>query len=249
MSRTQRAVVTGSSSGIGRAIAMTLASRGTRVVACDIRPPDEELATHPLVEVVTADLADSAGREALLDVARAHGVHHLVNAAAILAPKAIADVSVDEFRHVLAVNVESTWFLCRDLGAHMQPGGSIVNFSSPSARWPYTVEAAVYGLTKLAIQGATRTFAVVHASRGIRVNAIAPGITDTPMQDEVLHEVARLRGVSYEHLSRERARLVPLGRSASPEEIARTAVWLLSDEASYVTGQCIYVDGGYIMSA
>jgi NAD(P)-dependent dehydrogenase (short-subunit alcohol dehydrogenase family) len=124
-----------------------------------------------------------------------------------------------------------------------------VNFSSPSARWPYTLETAVYAATKTAIQAATRTFAVALAPRGIRVNAISPGITDTPMQEQVLTEVSALRGLSYEELSSTRLKLVPLARSAPPGEMAGIVMWLLSDAAAYITGQCIYADGGYIMSA
>lgn len=244
-----RAVVTGAASGIGRAIALALADAGTSVVACDVRPIDGDLRRLPGVEVVVADLAETLGRQRLIDTVRQESVHHLVNAAAILAPKAIADVTVEDFRRVTAVNLESTWFLCRDVGSLLEPGGSILNFSSPSARWPHTVEAAVYGMTKLAIQGITRTFAIVYAGRGIRVNAIAPGITDTPMQEQLLRDVARIRGLSYQRLAEERSHLVPLDRSATPAEIAKSALWLLSDAASYITGQCIYVDGGYVMSA
>ena len=131
----------------------------------------------------------------------------------------------------------------------MVEGGASVNFSSPSARWAYTLETAVYGATKTAIQGVTHSFAIHHAPRHIRVNAISPGITDTPMQERVLREVSALRGLSYEDLSANRTNLVPLRRSAPPEEMAGVVVFLLSDAAAYITGQTIYVDGGYIMSA
>ena len=155
----------------------------------------------------------------------------------------------DVFRRHFTVNVEAVWFLCRDIGAVMNDGGAIVNFSSPSARWAYTLETAVYSATKTAIQGVTRSFAIHFAPRGIRVNAISPGITDTPMQERVLREVSRLRGLSYEDLSSSRTNLVPLKRSAPPSEMAGVVVWMLSDTAAYVTGQTIYVDGGYIMSS
>ncbi len=131
----------------------------------------------------------------------------------------------------------------------MEEGGSIVNFSSPSARWAYTLETAAYGASKTAIQGATRTFAIALAPRKIRVNAVSPGITDTPMQEQVLTDISAMRGKTYEEMSSERLKLVPLGRSAPASEMAGVVAWLLSDAAGYITGQCIYVDGGYIMSA
>ena len=135
----------------------------------------------------------------------------------------------DDFRRHFTVNVEAVWFLCRDVGAVMVEGGAIVNFSSPSARWAYTLETAVYSATKTAIQGVTRSFAIHLAPRGVRVNAISPGITDTPMQEKVLREVSVLRGLSYEELSANRTKLVPLERSAPAEEMAGVVVFLLSD--------------------
>ena len=95
----------------------------------------------------------------------------------------------------------------------------------------------------------TRSFAIALAPRKVRVNAISPGITDTPMQEKVLRQVSAMRGLSYEELSSNRTKLVPLARSAPPSEMAGVVLWLLSDAASYITGQTIYVDGGYIMSA
>lgn len=154
-----------------------------------------------------------------------------------------------DFRRHFTINVEAVWFLCRDVGAVMAEGGAVVNFSSSSARWAYTLETAVYGATKTAIQGVTRSFAIHLAPRHVRVNAISPGITDTPMQEKVLREVSELRGLSYEDLSANRTNLVPLRRSAPPEEMAGVVAFLLSDPAAYITGQTIYVDGGYIMSA
>ena len=131
----------------------------------------------------------------------------------------------------------------------MADGGAIVNFSSPSARWAYTVETAPYGATKTALQATTRTFAIVFAPRGIRVNAVSPGITDTPMQEQVLRDISKMRGLTYEEFAANRLNLVPLKRSAPPEEIGGVVIWLLSDASSYITGQTIYVDGGYIMSS
>ena len=245
----RRAIVTGAASGMGRATALHLAREGARVTAVDVNEEGLADARAAGCDAIVADLSSSEGRARVVESATTDPVTYLVNAAAILGLKPIWDVTPEDFRRIFAINLESVWFLCRDVGRVMVEGGAIVNFSSPSARWAYTLETAPYSATKTAIQGATRTFAVALAPRRIRVNAISPGITDTPMQEQVLRDVSRLRGKSYEELSSERLKLVPLGRSASPEEMAGFIAFMLSDAASYMTGQCIYVDGGYIMSA
>ena len=245
----RRAIVTGAGSGIGQAVALQLLEAGARVTAVDINDAGLDPVRQAGAEALVVDLSDVEQRASVIDSARQDPPHFLVNAAAILQVIPIADVDPDAFRRHFTVNVEAVWFLCRDIGALMVEGGAIVNFSSPSARWAYTLETAVYGATKTAIQGVTRSFAIHLAPRGIRVNAISPGITDTPMQERVLREVSRLRGLSYEDLSASRTNLVPLKRSAPPSEMAGVVVWMLSDTAAYVTGQTIYVDGGYIMSS
>jgi NAD(P)-dependent dehydrogenase (short-subunit alcohol dehydrogenase family) len=245
----RRAIVTGAGSGIGQATALQLLAEGARVTGVDINDGGLDPVRAAGGEALALDLSDPAQRAVVVESARSDPPHALVNAAAILQVIPVADVDPDVFRRHFAINVEAVWFLCRDVGAVMAEGGAIVNFSSPSARWAYTLETAVYSATKTAIQGVTRSFAIHLAPRGIRVNAISPGITDTPMQEKVLREVSRLRGLSYEDLSSSRTNLVPLKRSAPPEEMAGVVVWMLSDTAAYITGQTIYVDGGYIMSA
>ncbi len=245
----RRAIVTGAGSGIGQAVALQLLREGARVTGVDINDGGLEPVREAGGDALVVDLADLDQRARVVEAARQDPPHFLVNAAAILQVIPIADVDPDVFRRHFTVNVEAVWFLCRDVGAVLAEGGAIVNFSSPSARWAYTLETAVYSATKTAIQGVTRSFAIHLAPRGIRVNAISPGITDTPMQERVLREVSRLRGLSYGDLSGARTNLVPLKRSAPASEMAGVVVWMLSDTAAYVTGQTIYVDGGYIMSA
>ena len=245
----RRAIVTGAGSGIGQATALHLLAEGARVTAVDINDAGMEPVRAAVGEALVVDLADIEQRASVIESARRDPPDFLVNAAAILQVIPIGDVDPAVFRRHFTVNVEAVWFLCRDVGAVMREGGAIVNFSSPSARWAYTLETAVYSATKTAIQGVTRSFAVHLAPRHVRVNAISPGITDTPMQEKVLREVSALRGLRYEDLTANRTNLVPLRRSAPPEEMAGVVVFLLSDAAAYITGQTIYVDGGYIMSA
>ena len=142
---------------------------------------------------------------------------------------------------------ESIFFLCQAIGPRIRPGGAIVNLSSSSAKLASTIEAAVYAASKTAILSITRSFAYALASRPVRVNAICPGIIDTPMQDRVLDGVARIRGLRREALSQARNRAVPLGRAASADECAG-AIWLLlSDDAAYMTGQAVNFTGGLVM--
>lgn len=243
----RRAVVTGAANGMGRATAELLRERGHRVLAVDLRAGDLEPLRAAGAEVLAADLSTPDGRAAVIAAATAEPVDWLVNAAGIIRLTPILEVTVEEYRLVHATNAESTFFLCQGIGARLRDGGAIVNFSSPSAKHAATVEAAVYASTKATIASITRSFAYAFAARGIRVNSISPGITDTPMQDRVLREVSEMRGLSYQELSDARLRTVPMGRTAPPSEMAGVIAWLLSDEAAYITGQSLNVDGGLLM--
>jgi NAD(P)-dependent dehydrogenase (short-subunit alcohol dehydrogenase family) len=133
------------------------------------------------------------------------------------------------------VNAESIFFLCQQIGQRLRPGGAIVNLSSSSSKLAATTEVAAYAASKTTILSITRSFAYALASRPVRVNAICPGIIDTPMQDEVLAGMAKIRGLA-----------VPIGRPASPDECAGAIWFLLSDEASYMTGQAVNFTGGLV---
>jgi NAD(P)-dependent dehydrogenase (short-subunit alcohol dehydrogenase family) len=145
------------------------------------------------------------------------------------------------------VNVEGTFFLCQALGQRIRSGGGIVNLSSSSAKLATTVEVTPYSSSKAAVVGISKSFAYVLAPRNVRVNAICPGIIDTPMQDTVLAKIAPMRGMTPEELSVARLKNVPLGRSASADECAGVIWFLLSDAAAYMTGQAINHTGGLVM--
>ncbi|CAN5628013.1 hypothetical protein BH24CHL9_BH24CHL9_16340 [soil metagenome] len=133
------------------------------------------------------------------------------------------------------------------LGRQMRGGGAVLNLSSSSAKLASTVEVTPYSSSKATILGITRSFAYVLAREGIRVNAICPGIVDTPMQEKVLDQIGPLRGTTAEALHEARLKSVPLGRSATPSECAGAIWWLLSDEAAYMTGQAVNYTGGLVM--
>jgi len=250
---TRYAVVTGAASGIGQATAALLLARGHAVLATDLRPDDLAGLAADGARTVGADLSTPAGRHTVITAAdemlAAAGapLDWLVNAAGIIVLRPIGEVDTDDLRRVFAVNVESAFFLCQQLGVRMRDGGAIVNFSSPSAKFVATTEAAAYAITKAAVSQVTRSFAMAYAPRMIRVNALSPGITDTPMQERVLNEVSASRGISRDELAAARLKTVPMGRSALPSEMAAVVAWLLSDEAAYLTGQVINVDGGMVM--
>ncbi len=241
----RRAVVTGAASGIGFAVVERLLTEGASVVAVDIN----EAGMAPLAalgaELCIASVADPADRDRIAETAGEFD--YLVNSAGVLFVRSIWDVGLDEWRNLYAVNVEGTFFMCQRLGRQIRSGGAIMNLSSSSAKLATTVEVTPYSSSKATILGITRSFAYVLAKDGVRVNAILPGIIDTPMQDKVLDAVAPMRGTTSAALNEARMKVVPLGRTASPAECAGAIWWHLSDEASYITGQAINYTGGLVM--
>jgi len=240
----ETAVVTGAASGIGAAIATRLIDEGCKVIAVD---RDEESLSSLVGRGATAlavDLADPDQRNEV--VKTAEGAKYLVNAAGIIRLKRLTDFNVRDFREIFAVNVEAVFFLCQGIGPTMATGGAIVNLSSSSAKLATTTEAGIYAASKAAVLSVTRSFAYELASIPVRVNAVCPGIIDTPMQDVVLEHVSALRGMPSDDLSAARDASVPLKRAASPEELSGLIWFLLSDEASYMTGQAINYTGGLV---
>lgn len=237
------AVVTGASSGIGRAVAERLRDEGMRVIGVDINA--QQLSAITGIEHLVVDLAYDEGRAEVVKAGR--GAHALINGAALIRLKKIRDFTTQDIRDIYAVNVEAPWYLMNHLSEVMSDGGSIVNLSSVSARLTVTPETAVYASSKTALLAMTRSWAHVLASRAINVNAILPGITDTPMQELVLHRLSELREIPYSELESTRLDSIPMKRAAQPEEIAALVRFLITDEAKYITGQALSQDGGSVM--
>ncbi|MEY9211517.1 SDR family oxidoreductase [Thermobifida halotolerans] len=237
------AVVTGAGSGIGRATAVALADAGAHVLGVGRRP--EALAAtadlHPRITVHTADLRDPGAAAGVVDAAvrRWGRVDTLVNNAGVTAVMPLEDTDAARVEALFSLNVTAPSLLAAAALPHLRSsGGSIVNVSSTYGHRPLP-GAAHYAASKAALESLTRTWAVELAGDGVRVNALAPG----PTESEAL-AAAGLSDSEIERIRREEAARVPLGRRGQPHEIA---VWILrlADPAStWLTGQVLTVDGG-----
>lgn len=238
------AIVTGAASGIGRATAVRLRADGFAVIAVDIN--ENELSKIDGVRTLVADLSKEADRDRV--IAAGNGAQVLVNAAGYMRMKKILDFTVQDIRDIYAVNVDAVWDLTSRIGRTMPRGGSIVNLSSVSAKMGSTQETAVYASSKAAVISLTRSFAYAFGPAGVRVNAICPGIVDTPMQENVLLKLAELRSTNISEIILKRLAGIPLGRTSTPEEVAAFISFLASEDGSYFTGQALSQDGGMVMS-
>ena len=231
------AVITGASAGIGAAIAERFVEEDASVLFTDLAEDSGvALAKRLGQRFLRADMASTADRDALFkDVASTWGrLDILVNNAGITHAAELNELTEEGFDRVIAVNVKAATFATQAAARLMQQGGSIINLSSVNAVLAIPNQIS-YAISKGAIRQLTNVTAVALAPRGIRVNAIGPGTIMTEMGKSVMASEEQRQRI----LSR-----TPLGRVGDPEEIASIAAFLASDEASYITGQTIYADGG-----
>ena len=239
----KKVVVTGASSGIGRATAELLRDEGMQVIGVDINA--EQLRSIAGITHLAADLSNDEGRAQVVEAGR--DAHSLVNAAGLIRLKKITDFTTQDIRDIYAVNVEAPWYLMSHMSKTIEDFGAIVNISSVSARITATQETAIYASSKTALLAMTRSWAYALAPRGITVNAVLPGIVDTPMQEIVLKKLSELRGIPVSEISAKRMESVPLRRSSLPIESAKFIRFLISDDGKYITGQTLSQDGGISM--
>ena len=241
----KRTIVTGAGNGIGRAIALRLASEGARVVLADVNEEDargvaDEIGDGTLVQKV--DVTQDGDVEALVGraVSEWGGLDVMVNNAGVGVAGTAVTTTEEEYERVMDVCVRGTFLGMK----HAIPaisdagGGSVINMSSVAALVGL-VDRAVYSAAKGAIYSMTRASAIDHVGEGVRVNCIAPGTVDTPW-------VARITS-GYDDPEEARANMrarQPHGRLVTPEEIAAMAAYLASDESASVIGACMVVDGG-----
>ena len=238
------AVVTAAGAGIGRAVALAFHAEGARVWAADIDSGAlQALAVDtPGLSTVLLDVRDESAVTALF--ARIGPCNVLLNAVGIVQNGSVLEWSLDQFAEAWDVNVASMIRLIRAAlpGMLAAGAGSIVNVASVASSITGVANRCAYGTTKAAVIGLSKSVAADFVARGVRCNALCPGTVDTPS--------LRTRIASAEDPEAALGRFIarqPMNRLGRAEEVAATAVFLASDEASFVTGQAIVVDGGWTM--
>ena len=249
------ALVTGGASGIGKAVSERFARDGATVIVADL---DGGLcasvaatlsgnAAGVALDVTQQESIDNAVRFALT---RAGQIDILVNAAGIYDVQSILEISRERTQRVFQVNIEGVIFMTQAVAQHMVErgkGGRIINFSSQAGRRG-EAPAVAYCASKAAVISITQSCALELIKHGINVNAIAPGVVDTPMWDVVDAKLGSREGLQPGDVKKRVAAAVPAGRFGYPAEQAAMAAFLAGPDAVYVVGQCYNVDGGNVMS-
>jgi acetoin reductase-like protein len=252
-SRSRVAIVTGAGQGIGRAIACRLARDGFAIVIVDInasaldkaKEEIEELGTSVLA--ITADLTKLDEIQKVINLSAQWGqIAVLVNNAGRVFITPFLEISEEEWDAIMTLNLKTVFFAMQFAVSQMSEGGRIVNLSSISGR-SGRPDQAHYAAAKSAVISLTQSAALSFATRGITVNAVCPGVVDTPMTSKI-HEIrASTLGITPEESLALMIARIPLGRVETPEDVAGAVSFLCSPDAAYITGQSINVCGGMEM--
>ena len=245
------AIVTGGAGGIGEATARAIARRGERVALADLRPEAAEAAAARLraeglcAEPVSVDVGSEASVGAMVEtvLSRWGRVDILVNNAGIESSKPFLDIGLEEYERVMRVNTTGVWLCCRAVIPVMlrQQSGCVVNVSSVAGqRGGGLLGTAAYSTSKGAVIALTKALAREFAKSGIRVNAVSPSLT---MTDLAQRQLDRLPGGTLDRV----IAMTPIGRVGQAGEIAAAIDFLTSDQASFIAGHVLNVDGGTAM--
>ncbi|MEK6216540.1 MAG: L-iditol 2-dehydrogenase [Boseongicola sp.] len=253
--KNKTAIITGGARGIGRAVAERFVKEGARVVVADLLLDQAKQTASAIGPEAIAVEVDVSRRESIEAMARSATerlgpADILVNAAAIFDMGPLSEITEADFNKQFSVNVRGLLFATQIVSAQMiaaEKGGKIVNFSSQAGRRG-EARVALYCATKAAVISLTQSMALELIKDGINVNAIAPGVVDTPMWDHVDALFAKYEGRPIGEKKRLVGKAVPLGRMGLPEDITGAAVFLASADSDYVVAQTLNVDGGNWMS-
>jgi acetoin reductase-like protein len=249
------AIVTGGAQGIGEAIVRAYAAEGARVVIADVAEDKAQALARDIGNkalAVRLDVRDPASIEATVKatVERFGGIDILVNNAAVFDMQPLLEATEASFDRQFAINVKGLFFTLQAVAKQMVEqgrGGKIINMSSQAGRRGEPL-LPVYCATKAAVISLTQSFGLDLIQHGIYVNAIAPGVVDTSMWDEVDALFAKYEGLAIGQKKREVGEAVPLGRMGRPEDYGAPAVFLASSDSDYIVAQTLNVDGGNWMS-
>jgi acetoin reductase-like protein len=251
------AIITGAASGMGRAMAHGFAAEGATVVVADL---NEEGAARVVGEIGSnggkavakrLDVSNPAESKARVDevVAELGRLDILVNNAGIGLIKEVWDTTPEEWDRIFAVNVKGLFFMAQAAAEPMrkQRSGTIINLASIAGRRGEALVAA-YCASKAAVININQSLALALAPYGVTVNAMAPGVVDTPYWKEVDKQFGAITGKAEGETFRDVASQIPLGRTSVPEDVVPLALFLASDGARYITAQTYNVEGGMVMS-
>lgn len=248
--------ITGAGRGIGRATALHLASHGWFVAISDLDGGAAETVAAKVrkdggqATAYELDVTDHAAVEAWVAEIddQLDGLAGAVANAGVIRVQPFLELTPQVWREVMSVNLDGTFHFVHPVAARMaaRGSGSIVIVASASSRMA-SFATNVYNTSKTALHGLTRVMALELGPLGVRVNAVSPGIVDTPMWELIDRERAALLGKQPGEVIAEAIALIPLGRIGTPEDVAKFISYLLSDDADYMTGQNISYDGGLVM--
>jgi len=252
----QVAIVTGAGQGIGRAIALRLSQDGMKLVLADrqgdavARVAEEIRAGGGEAVALALNILLADDRQRMIETALStfHRLDTLVNNAGVQRIALPLDVSEEHWDIVMNVNAKATYFCCQLALKHMidQRSGRIVNIASVAGKMASTTYHPIYNASKAAVLAITKTLALYSAKDGVRVNAVCPGMIETPMQDMVDREVARITGQAPTEIRAERNARVPLGYMGDGADVAAIVSFLVGPDSRYMTGQALNADGGIL---